>query len=64
MALTSDEKTAAKTIADDIAEIAVEMYASLLLAKPPNAVPGFTREQAFELTKTLIVYAVNGTDQA
>lgn len=64
MALTSEELTALDTITGEIAQIAIGLYAALLQARhtSPGA-PGFTREQAFELTKVLTTYAVNETDQ-
>jgi hypothetical protein len=63
MALTSEELDAAKTIAGDVAQIAVELYAALSKVHAAD-LKMFDRDQAFELTKILIAYAVNETDDA
>lgn len=63
MALTDEEKTALDTLTGDIAQIAVELYSKLLYARAKDNT-NFDMHQAFELTKILTAYAVNGVDEA
>lgn len=63
MAMTNEELAAAKDIATDIATIALTLFDQL---RDVNNSYGrrFNETQAFELTKILITYAVNGVDEA